>query len=84
MMQKLDRITFNPRSHGWQALYPWDAGHCQDMIVGLVASGCSNAEILDAYYSLFGRGRYSSSPFLMLRGEFKKLKCHWSIYENTD
>ena len=47
-MQKLDRITFNPNVMGGK---PCIRGMrvTVGMIVGLVASGCSNTEILDAY-----------------------------------
>jgi uncharacterized protein (DUF433 family) len=47
-MQKLDRITFNPNVMGGK---PCVRGMrvTVGMIVGLVASGYSNAEILDAY-----------------------------------
>ena len=47
-MQKLDRITFNPNVMGGK---PCIRGMrvTVGMIVGLVASGYSNAEILDAY-----------------------------------
>jgi uncharacterized protein (DUF433 family) len=47
-MQKLDRITFDPHVMGGK---PCVRGMrvTVGMIVGLVASGYSNAEILDAY-----------------------------------
>ncbi len=47
-MQKLDRITFNPNVMGGK---PCIRGMrvTVGMIVGLVATGTSNAEILDAY-----------------------------------
>ena len=66
-MQKLDRITFNPNVMGGK---PCIRGMrvTVGMIVGLVASGCSNAEILEAYPYLLKFGQYYAIQAALSKG----------------
>ena len=79
-MQKLDCITFNPQVMGGKSCIR-GMRVTVGMIVGLVASGCSNAEILDAYPYLEEEDIRQSLSYAAWRVE--EIELPLDIYENT-